>query len=98
MQLSNSQISSIQNFFSTKPVKKVYLFGSYARNEADEESDIDLLVELDYTKKIGLSFIGMKLDLQELFSQKIDMITTEGVSNLLKPYIESDKKMIYEKG
>jgi len=44
MQLSTPHIKIIRHFFSGLPVKKAYLFGSYARNEAGEDSDIDILV------------------------------------------------------
>jgi predicted nucleotidyltransferase len=57
MQLSASQINQIQTFFTDKPVKKVYLFGSYARGEADENSDVDLLIDWDYTQHIGLNYV-----------------------------------------
>ena len=43
---------------------KAYIFGSYARNEADVDSDIDLLVELDYCQRIGLGFVGMQNELE----------------------------------
>ena len=49
MTLEQNTITQIQNFFHDKPVKKAYLFGSFARNEADEQSDIDILVELDHS-------------------------------------------------
>ncbi len=62
MKIENSQISIIKNYFKTKPVLKAFIFGSNARNEANENSDIDLLVELDYSEKIGLQFIQMKFD------------------------------------
>jgi predicted nucleotidyltransferase len=38
---------------------KVYPFGSYLRGEADNESDIDILVDLDYNQKVGLLFIQL---------------------------------------
>lgn len=53
MQLTEKQIQLIQNYFTDKPVKRAYLFGSYATNEATENSDIDLLVELDYSKELA---------------------------------------------
>ena len=56
MQLTSSQINQIKTFFTNKPVKKVYLFGSYARGEADENSDVDLLIDWDYSQHIGLNY------------------------------------------
>lgn len=63
MGLTNSPINIIKDFFSKQPVLKAYLFGSYGRGNENKESDIDLLVELDYSQPIGLEFIQMKLDL-----------------------------------
>ena len=53
MILSQEHIKqTAQRYFKDKPVKKVYLFGSYARGDAQENSDMDILVELDYKRKI----------------------------------------------
>jgi predicted nucleotidyltransferase len=84
-------------YFETQPVLKAFLFGSYARNEATENSDIDLLLELDYSQPIGLEFVQMQLDLQNLLSKKVDLITERGLSKHLRPYIEAEKKLIYAK-
>ncbi len=55
MDLDNSKIESIKNYFKSRPVFKAYLFGSYVRGNANNESDIDILVDLaDYSQKIGL--------------------------------------------
>ncbi len=61
MNLESSKLESIKNYFNTQPVLKAYLFGSYVRGQADNESDIDILVDLDYSQKIGLRFVQMKL-------------------------------------
>ncbi|MFN5773830.1 nucleotidyltransferase family protein, partial [Flavobacterium sp.] len=54
MSLNSNQINIIQNFFSKQPVLKAYLFGSYSKDLENDSSDIDLLVELDYSQPIGL--------------------------------------------
>lgn len=82
-------------YFKEKPVNKAYLFGSYARENADENSDIDILLELDYSKPIGLEFVQMQIDLQKLLSKKIDLVTTNGISKRIAPFIEKDKLLIY---
>jgi len=87
----------IVSYFETQPVLKAFLFGSYARNEATETSDIDLLVELDYSQPIGLEFVQMQLDLQKLLSKKVDLVTERGLSKHIRPYIETEKKLIYAK-
>jgi predicted nucleotidyltransferase len=95
MNLSKNQITLISNFFSKQPVLKAYLFGSYGRGVGNENSDIDLLVELDYTQPIGLEFIQMQLDLQKLLSTKVDLVSARGLSKYLKPVLDKEKKLIY---
>ena len=97
MVLSSSNINSLQNYFSTQPVLKAYLFGSYARNEALNTSDIDVLVDLDYSQVIGLEFVQMQLDLQDLLAQKVDLVSSRGLSKYIKPIIENEKILIYER-
>ena len=97
MEVSKTLISKIRNYFKDKPILKAYIFGSYSRTEADGNSDIDILVELDYSHPIGLEFIGMQLDLEELLHRKVDLLTDKAISKYIKPYIEKDKVLIYEK-
>jgi predicted nucleotidyltransferase len=95
MSLTNSQVNIIKDFFSKQPVLKAYLFGSYGRGSESKDSDIDLLVELDYSQPIGLEFIQMKLDLQELLSKKIDLVSARGLSKYIQPILDKEKKLIY---
>ena len=68
--------NQINGFFRSKPVLRAYLFGSEARNESEENSDIDILVELDYSKPIGLEFVRMQLELEELLNNKKEYINS----------------------
>ena len=54
MYLKDKDIQIIRDYFVNKPVLKAYLFGSYSRQEADNDSDVDILVDLDYSQHIGL--------------------------------------------
>ncbi len=93
--LDRSKLIVIRNYFKTKPVLKAYLFGSQARESADNQSDIDILVELDYSKRIGLEFIQMQMDLEYLLNSKVDLVSAESLSKHIAPYIDKDKKLIY---
>jgi uncharacterized protein len=97
MILPNFKIEAIKEYFKAKPVLKAYLFGSYVRGEADEKSDIDIIVELDYSQRIGLQFIQMKLDLEKLLQSKVDIVSSQAVSKHLKSSIDSQKQLIYAK-
>ncbi len=97
MTLDNTKIESIKNYFKTRPVLKAYLFGSYVRGVADNQSDIDILVDLDYSQKIGLQFIQMKLDLEKLLNSEVDLVSSNGMSKYIKPLVDVEKRLIYEK-
>ncbi|RYE19431.1 MAG: nucleotidyltransferase [Sphingobacteriaceae bacterium] len=97
MTLESKKINQIITYFKNKPVLKAYLFGSYVRGEANQQSDIDILIELDYSKRVGLEFIQMKLDLEDLLDSKVDLISDQGISKYIKPMINQEKKLIYEK-
>jgi uncharacterized protein len=97
MQLSSQHIKTIRHFFYGLPVKKAYLFGSYSRNEADENSDIDILVELDHATPIGMRFFTCGDDLQILLKKKVDIVSDEGISKYVRPYIDKEKVLIYER-
>jgi len=97
MTLSTKEIQQIKSYFSNKPVQKAFVFGSYSRNEASADSDLDLLVELDYSQHIGLGFIKMKLELEEKLHKKVDLVSSNAVSKHILPFINKDKKLIYER-
>ena len=96
MYLKESDIQIIRDYFSDKPVLKAYLFGSYSRRDADYDSDIDILVDLDYTQHVGLNFVQMKLDLEEQLHKSIDLVPSEAISRHLLPFINKDKQLIYQ--
>lgn len=89
----------IKDYFQNLPVRRVYLFGSYAENRQTEQSDIDLLLDIDYSqKKVSLlDFIGWKLDLEKLIGKKIDLVSQDGTSKYIQPFIDKSKTLLYEK-
>ena len=97
----NAQITEkIVNYFQNKPIKKVYLIGSYARNEETPESDVDILVDLDCVKEplfSGFEFGGMLENLKDLLLKDVDLVPENGLSKFLRPFIENDKILILQK-
>jgi predicted nucleotidyltransferase len=65
-------------------VKEIGLFGSYSDDSSSEESDIDILVDLE--KPIGWRFFTLELFLESVFNKKIDLVT----KNALKEQIKDD--------
>jgi len=95
--LSDRNRILIQQFFFGKPVKRAYLFGSFARNEAQPGSDIDIMVELDHTQPIGMKFFAYQLELAELLKTKVDFVSAEGLSKYIKPLVDKDRILIYKR-
>ena len=85
-------------FFRDKPVKKAYLFGSAARGDHGANSDVDILVDLDYENGADFyAFIDMQEALSELLGTRVDLVSSNGLSSFIKPQIDQDKQLIYEK-
>ncbi len=85
MQLSIADTKIIRRYFEKRPVRRVYIFGSYARATAVQAtSDIDILVELDHREPIGMKFFGYQVDLEELLKKKVDLVTTEGMTKYIR--------------
>lgn len=84
-------------------IDRIYLFGSYARGEATEESDIDLYVE--FSKPLGLRYCSFVSDIEERLGKCIDIITKDGLYNpatlqnnqQLIQRISEERKCIYTK-
>ena len=70
-------------------IPAMYLFGSYARGEAAEESDIDFLVDTAGTELTSLLRLGaLYCDLEEVFGKRIDLITVQSLNQ--RSTMESD--------
>ncbi len=93
--LSDKNLKTIADYFKEKPVIKAYLFGSQVNGGVKPESDVDILVELDYSQRIGLLFVQMQLELEELLGKKVDLVSAEGISKYIKPIVDKEKELIY---
>ena len=89
--------STLASFFAGQPVERVWLFGSYARGEETEDSDVDLLVDLDHTQPVGLRFFGMWDDLEHLLGRNVDLVTESGLEDYARESVDRDKIMVYER-
>ena len=87
----------IAEYFKTQHVLKAWLFGSFARGEEREDSDVDLLVSLDYSKPIGLKFFGMYEDLKTLTGRSVDLVSERTLVPFAQASVNQDKQLIYER-
>lgn len=95
----NEQLKKVlQNYFMNKPVHKAYLFGSSVRNEQKRDSDIDILVELDYENGADyFMFFNMQQQLNQLLNKKVDLVSAKGLSQHIQPFIDKEKLLVYER-
>lgn len=83
----------IQYLTRYKP-NRIGIFGSYARNEDDSSSDIDILI--DFSGKITLFDLGgIKYDLSDILNRPVDIVTERGLNSRLRDSIKKDLKIIY---
>lgn len=75
-----SKLKANEQLFTEKGASKIALFGSYARNQQQQESDIDLLVFIDNNFKTFDNFISLSMLLENLLESKVDLITPESIS------------------
>ena len=95
--MDSQLVKQISAYFATQPVQRAWLFGSYARGEQREDSDIDILVALDHTSPVGLRFFGMWGELERLLGRSVDLVTEEGLSDYARESVNRDKIMVYER-
>ncbi|SEJ70044.1 hypothetical protein SAMN05216327_116162 [Dyadobacter sp. SG02] len=75
-------------FFSKYPLKSMALFGSIARDEATDQSDVDILVE--FSEPVGFEFVDLAMELEEILHCKVDLVSKKGVKPEMLPFIEKD--------
>ncbi|MFC5342812.1 nucleotidyltransferase family protein [Brevundimonas staleyi] len=78
------KLRELKPWLEEQGIVNVRLFGSYARDEAGPDSDVDLLVDL--SKPLGLRFYSLAEDIQDSIGLNVDLLTTDGLRN---PYLKT---------
>ncbi len=76
-------------------IKRIGIFGSYAKGTPTEESDIDIVTEFEMP--IGLKFIELTEYLEQILGKKVDVLTPVGIQGIRNPQIanEIQKSVVY---
>ena len=91
-------VKRISDYFATQPVLKAWVFGSYARGEEREDSDVDIMIVPDRNAHVGLFMLsGMRLDLQDILGIKVDLVTEKGLMPFARRSVEKDRFLAYER-
>jgi len=67
------------NLFSKYPLKSMAIFGSVSRGDNGPESDVDIMVE--FSKPVGMEFLDLAFELEDLLGCKVDLVTRRGVKD-----------------
>ena len=76
-------------------VKRVYLFGSYAKGLATEKSDVDLLIEKGKPMSL-LKLSGMRQQCQDALKISVDLLTSTGIEDDFRSLIAGTEVLLYE--
>lgn len=71
-------------------MKRIGIFGSVARGEETDASDIDILVEFTQDHATFRNFMDLIQYLEDIFGRNVDLVTTGGIDPYLRPYIEDE--------
>lgn len=94
-----SIIDIIREYFSTQPILRAWIFGSYARGEQTPDSDIDILVDFDHQNaRITLfTLVEIADTLREKTSKEIDLVENGRMLPFAQRTADNDKLLIYER-
>jgi predicted nucleotidyltransferase len=85
----------LKQYFHNKPVEKVVVIGSFARNEQTENSDIDIIITPK--EPLGLFRLAqIRLELCDLLHLNVDLTTHKGISPYVLPFIKNEMEVVYE--
>ena len=92
-------IEAMIAYMKKQPIKKVWLFGSYASGEACNDSDVDLLVSYDSAARVGmLKHTEILLALEDILNKTVDLVPEDSLKDNIRPFVNENRIVIYERG
>lgn len=90
-EIKNTLSNHKKRLFNDYPIKSIAIFGSYSRKEQNDSSDLDILVE--FSDKIGIRFVDLADDLENIVGFKVDLVSKKGIK---EKYLKSiDSELVY---
>jgi predicted nucleotidyltransferase len=96
----DNYITSLKNLCQQNKVKSLYVFGSVLNDEFNDQSDIDLVVDIDSNDPFDYAdnYFNLKFALQELFKRPVDLLENKAIRNpFIRKNIDRTKYLIYAK-
>ena len=79
-------------------IRRLALFGSVLRDDFDEASDVDILVEFQPGHTPGYAFFGMEQELERILGRKVDLNTPRTLSPYFRARVEAEAEPVYVAG
>jgi len=93
-----SLFKKLRNYLKTKPIEKAWIFGSFARNEEQFDSDIDLLVKFEKNHNLDLfDYIGITHELEDLLGRNVDVVEQGKLLPNVSKIVKEEKQLVYER-
>lgn len=93
-------IMNLQSLCKKNKVKSLYVFGSVLTDSFNDQSDIDLVVDIEANDPLEYAenYFNLKFSLQDLLNRQIDLLENKAIKNpYIRQNIENSKRLIYEK-
>ncbi len=90
-------IQLITDYLKTKPIEKAWIFGSYAVGEQTDSSDVDILITFKEGTRMGLQFMAMICDLENILGKPVDLVIDGDILPFARENVERQKVLIYER-
>jgi len=98
MEILNRNMEQIRDLCRTNAVRSLFAFGSVTTDKFNEQSDIDLVVDIDDQDPISYSdkYFNLKFALEDLLHRKIDLLEEKAIRNpLFKQQLNRNKVLVY---
>ena len=81
--LTPERLAALHALAAKYGVKDLRVFGSYARGEAKPESDLDLLVDIEYGRGVAMRLVHFQQEVRSLLGMRVDIVTADGLDKKL---------------
>lgn len=92
--LSPERLTALHTLADECGVKDVRVFGSYARGEAEPDSDLDLLVNIEYSRGVAMRLVRFYRGAKKLLGLNVDVVTEDALDPRLHPRIFREARPI----
>lgn len=93
--MEHIEINKLIEVCRASGTRRVALFGSFARGEADPNSDVDLIVEFLHPTGF-FALVRLERELSEVLGRKVDLLTEQAISPHLREQILNEQQVLYE--